>query len=172
MILKDTKQNINQRNTVESFYMSHKDGVYSFLLNILNYNKDDASQILSDSFVKLWEYLENNHVENMKTFIYTTAHNLAVNHIKKNQKNTVLADDSLHYNTLLEEANFNFEQQQIQNIIKTMDVMTRKVLHLLLYEEKSYQEISDILKIPKNTVWTIYFQAKAKLKKTHLHHLP
>ncbi len=152
--------------------MSHKDGVYSFLLNILNYNRDDANQILSDSFVKLWEYLQINPVDNMKSFIYTTAHNLAVNHIKKNQKNTLLVDDNLHYNTVLEEANFNFEQQQIQNIIKTMDTITREVVHLIIYEEKSYQEIADILKIPKNTVWTIYFQAKAKLKKIHLHHLP
>ena len=161
----------DQMMVFEKFYMEYKDKIYSFLLNILNYNKDDASQILSDSFVKLREYMSQKRVDNMKYMIYTIAHNSAVNLIKKNKNTVYIQDDIVQYHTLLDEVNLNFEQKQIQNIIQEMDTTTREVIHLILYEEKSYEEVWKILKIPKNTVWTILFQAKNKLKKLHLSYL-
>ena len=80
----------NKTLLFEQIYKENKDRIYSFLLNILNYNKDDASQMLSESFLKLWEQLQSQEIKNPKNWLYTIAHNLAVNMIKKNSKITTL----------------------------------------------------------------------------------
>lgn len=166
--LNRNKISYDKTEIFEKFYNETKRWVYSFLLNILNYNKDDAEQILSDCFVKLREYMWEKEIKNMKWLIYTIAHNLAVNYIKKNNKTTILDEDMWNYNNVLEEANFNFEQEKLQKAIAEFDPATREVIHLTYYEEKSYEEIWVILWIPKNTVWTLLFQAKNKLKRLHL----
>ena len=60
---------------------------------------------------------------------------------QKNKNTVYIQDDIVQYHTLLDEVNLNFEQKQIQNIIQEMDTTTREVIHLILYEEKSYEEV-------------------------------
>lgn len=163
---------INQANNsasisdFEQIYIDHKDRIYTFLLNILNYNVDDASQILADTFVKLREYGQKNKIQNLKNLAYTISHNLAVDFIKKNKNLTRLDDNGWHsYFDLLDNVNLTFEQKRVQEAIFTLDTTVREVVQLTYYEDKSYQEISEILSIPKNTIWTMLFQAKKKLER-------
>ena len=54
-------------------------------------------------------------------------------------------------------------QQQIQKILDTLGPKYKDVLLLRYLEEKNYQEISDILKIPVKTVGTRINRAKKQL---------
>jgi DNA-directed RNA polymerase specialized sigma24 family protein len=60
--------------------------------NILNYNKDDATSVLSDVFIKVFEYLKSYEVKNFKTFIYRIAHNTAIDCIRTS-KSGIYTDD-------------------------------------------------------------------------------
>ena len=83
--------------------------------------------------------------------------------IKKNQKMILLHEDNAWYDDSLCE-NFSFEQKALQSEIDRLDATSKEVIHLTYYEDLSYHEIWTILNIPKNTVGTILFNAKRKLK--------
>jgi DNA-directed RNA polymerase specialized sigma24 family protein len=49
----------------------------------LSYQKDDAEQVLSDVFLSLYEYNKKHTILACKSFLYSTAHNKALDLIKK-----------------------------------------------------------------------------------------
>ncbi len=154
---------MSQENHFSQIYETHKVGVYTFVINILNHNVADAQDITSETFVQLWNYLEKKkEIKNMKSFLYTIAHNLAINLIKKNKHITALNDNTIYDDHLCN--NLDFEQQALQKEINKLEPIAKEIIHLTYYEELSYQEISEILSIPKNTVWTILFNTKKQLK--------
>ena len=53
----------------------------------------------------------------------------------------------------------------IAKVIDSLKDSYREPIILYYFEDKSYEEISDILKIPPNTVATRLSRAKSKLKK-------
>ena len=57
---------------------------------------------------------------------------------------------------------------KMQTILNELDDKYRDVLILKFLEEKDYQEISDILQVPINTVGTLLYRGKAELKKLAL----
>ncbi|MFZ5341609.1 MAG: RNA polymerase sigma factor [Patescibacteria group bacterium] len=62
-------------------YRRRKDNIYSYIWNILNYNTQDALNVTSDVFVKVFNYSKSNDIQKFKSFLYRTAHNEAVNYI-------------------------------------------------------------------------------------------
>jgi len=162
----DFVNNTSQIVKFEKIYNDNKNIIYTYLLSLLNYNQEEASQLLSDTFVKLREYYKKNKIENPRNLLYSIAHNIAVDYIKKNQNTTYINPKrDKWYDDTIENANIEISKEHIKNFISNLDHTSKEIFQLTYYEEKSYQEISEILKIPKNTVWTILFQIKNKLKK-------
>ena len=56
------------------------------------------------------------------------------------------------------------KKAKLQNSINSLPTKYAEVLQLLVYEEMSQKETSDILKIPVSTVATRYARAKQQLK--------
>lgn len=154
----------------EVLYDRYKDKIFSYIWNILNYNTDDASNVLSDVFIKIFEYCKINQIQNFKTLLYRFAHNTCVDWIRTNkswfhvdeQKAQLREDiqDSIEKENL----NTKFKQEIMMKYLSQLDEKFRNVLYLYYYECKSYDEISQIIWSNKNTVWTMIFNAKKELK--------
>lgn len=138
-------------------------------MTVLNYNKEDAEQVVWDVFIALFEYNKENLIRNCKTFLYTTAHNKAIDIMKKktegygeklSQRNEVDVHD-IQKKELL---HLRYKQQLVQKYLLMLQPREKEVVHLFFYEDKSYEEISEILGTNKNTIGTILLQAKKKLK--------
>ncbi|MDD3263200.1 MAG: hypothetical protein PHR61_05180 [Candidatus Absconditabacteria bacterium] len=68
-----------QKGKVDAFeelYERRHKKIYAYLWNFLNYNYDDTVSLTSDVFIKLYEYVKENSLNNVKGFIYRLAHNL------------------------------------------------------------------------------------------------
>ena len=59
--------------------------------------------------------------------------------------------------------------KQLSRALNTLDQKYRSVLVLRFFEERDYQEISDILKIPMGSVATLVHRAKKALGKELQH---
>ena len=53
---------------------------------------------------------------------------------------------------------------EVEKLLLTLKLKYREPLILFYFEQKSYQEISDILRIPRSTVGTLIGRAKKMLK--------
>lgn len=154
----------------EVLYDKYKDKIFSYVRNILNYNKDDATTVLSDVFIKVFEYIKSYEVKNFKTFIYRIAHNTAIDLIRTSktgiytdEENAKLVEDK---QSMIEKENLNtqFKQNIMMWFLSQIEEKFRNVLYLYYFEEKSYEEIAEIMESNKNSVWTMISNAKKILK--------
>lgn len=135
---------------------------------------DDADDVLQEIFIKIFVNL-NDYDSDLKfsSWIYRIAHNETVSFFrKKNIRPSVLKVEDIEefFDNLADDTDFvelakrRNDAQIIQEIIESIDKKYKEVLVLRFLEEKSYTEISDILKIPEGTVATLINRGKKELK--------
>lgn len=137
-------------------------------VNHLVNDKEKAVDITQESFIKAFINLESfDQKKKFSSWLYRIAHNESVNVIKKYNKEMLFPEDMDFRSD--EDIEENFEQKEnsekIEKYIKEMPILYSEPLFLLYFEEKSYQEISDILRIPMGTVATRINRAKTIMKK-------
>jgi len=131
--------------------------------------KDDerASDVVQDSFIKAYINLNNFDTKRkFSSWIYRIIHNEAINIIKKYKKEKPLFEN-IDFDSgvnIEEEYTRKETKKMVQNCFKEMSLLYREPLSLYYVEEKSYSEISDILRIPIGTVGTRINRAKLIMK--------
>ncbi len=163
-LLKKTKKGDTQ--AFEQIYKRWKKPLYMYLLHLLNYQKDDSEQVLSDVFISLYEYNKKNEINSCKSFLYTTAHNRALDLIKKKTelypKEWYDAIDERD-KWIEEKVSLKYEQKVVENYLSLLPEREKEIIYLYYYEDKSYEEIAEITGEKKNTVGTLLLQAKKRI---------
>jgi|SRR3989344_6203342 len=127
-----------------------------------------GADVVQEGFIKA--YINLNGFETKKKFsswIYRIVHNEAMNVLSKHKKQRPL-DDQVWF-----ENGVNLEDEFIKNelasrthhCLEQMPIIYKEPLSLFYLEEKSYEDISDILRIPIGTVGTRINRAKRFMKK-------
>jgi RNA polymerase sigma-70 factor (ECF subfamily) len=135
--------------------------------NNLIKDEDKATDIVQESFIKAYINLNSFNIEKkFSSWIYRIVHNQVINQAKKYYKETPLqedwdfkSDDDIEKDFETKETTENVEQ-----CLNKMPFLYREPLTLYYIEEKTYEEISDILKIPMGTVATRINRAKKIMK--------
>jgi len=152
--------------------------LYWYIKRISSCRDEEIEDILQDVFIKVYQNL-NNYKPNLKfsSWIYRIARNLAIDYYRKNKKN-INSDDTDEW--FLDRAmlkhitdDFNVDDnidnkalaEKIKSILNKMDLKYREVMIYKYFEEKSYEEIADILKKPIGTVGTLINRAKKQFIK-------
>ncbi|HTH93078.1 MAG TPA: RNA polymerase sigma factor [Candidatus Paceibacterota bacterium] len=136
---------------------------------------DDIDDLLQNIFIKVYRNInEYNTSLLFSSWIYRITHNEMIDWYRREKRRTTLSLDDetqdLISRLMTEEdhtSRFSNEEQK-QFIIKTLNTLDEKYKEILLlrfFEEKSYEEIADILKIPAGTVAVRLNRAKKELQK-------
>ncbi|ETB64142.1 TPA: RNA polymerase sigma factor [Candidatus Nomurabacteria bacterium] len=132
--------------------------------------KDEVKtrDIVQETFIKAFINLRGfDKNKKFSSWIYRIAHNEAINTLKKNYREIPFEED---FDIKSEEdIVLDFEKKEISKkldkCINDMPLIYRESLVLYFIEEKSYEEISDIIRIPMGTVATRINRAKILMKK-------
>lgn len=129
---------------------------------------DQASDIVQNSFIKAFVNLNSfNTKKNFSSWIYRIVHNEAINVAKKYQRELPILDNINFQND--KNTKDYFEQKEIvakvKKCLEKIPLLYSEPLSLFYIEEKSYKEISDILRIPMGTVAIRINRAKILIKK-------
>ncbi len=140
-----------------SLYLHYSPQLYAHLLKFLK-SPELVEEVLQEVFVKVWNLRGEIEPERgFKTFIYTIASNLAINLIKKINRDKVLQAEiwasSISYYLHSEEKLINKEKMEIiDRAIATLSPKRREILLFCKVEGKSYKEVADMLGISVSTV--------------------
>ena len=147
--------------------------LYRYIRRITDASHEECEDILQETFLKAYRYLHNFDPSlSFSSWMYRIAHNETISHFRKRsvRPQTIREEDGTLYlqnieadMDIAEEIDKKALQQQIQKILDTLGPKYKDVLLLRYLEEKNYQEISDILKIPVKTVGTRINRAKKQL---------
>lgn len=127
-----------------------------------------AEDIIQNAFIKAFINLKGfNTNKKFSSWIYRIVHNESINEIRRNKKLIALEDVPAHLlkdNTNVEEAiDAKIQTEAVRSHIQQLPLSYRSVVALFYLEEKSYEEISDILRIPIGTVGTRLNRGKKML---------
>ena len=138
----------------------------------LVYDEDKAADVVQNTFIKAFTNLRSfNTSKKFSSWIYRIAHNEAINFIKKHAKE-VRPDNEEWFDRLPDSQELavvvvdkQLLHDAMKKLFKELDRKYRQPLILYAYEGKTYEEISDVLRVPKATVGTRINRAKKQLKK-------
>ncbi|MBL7150639.1 sigma-70 family RNA polymerase sigma factor [Candidatus Microgenomates bacterium] len=134
---------------------------------ILN-DEDKATDVVQESFIKAYINLNSfNSKKKFSSWIYRIVHNQAINLIAKYKRELPLFNDiDFDSGVDIEEEYARGEiTKRVRECLNEMPIIYKEPLSLYFLEDKSYNEISDILRIPIGTVGTRINRAKILMKK-------
>ncbi len=134
-------------------------------------DKDSVKDVVQDVFIKAYVNINSFDVQrSFSSWIYRIAHNEYVNVLKKKKVSYFsLFEFDTFFPQLVagksaeDEAVDNEEKKRVELALAKLPPKYKEPLVLFLYEDKSYEEISDILQIPKATVGVRIMRAKQQL---------
>ncbi len=127
-----------------------------------------SEDVVQNSFIKAFINLNSFNIKKkFSTWIYRITHNEAINEIVKHKNEIPMFEDmDFQSNEDIEIDFFKGElKEKIQDCLSKLPVLYSEPLSLFFLEEKSYEEISDILRLPVGTVGTRINRAKILMKK-------
>lgn len=149
-----TEKNICQPNIFNKIYEEQSKSLYNFMYYKCA-DKDLAEDFVQESFVKLWENCSKVFFEKAKSFLFTVANNMFLNHVA--HKKIILKHSSEHqkeYTNITPE--FIIEEQEflekLKNAIADLPDKQREVFLLNRIDKKKYKEIAEMLDISVKAV--------------------
>lgn len=133
-------------------------------------NKHKAEDVVQEAFIKAYVNLKSFDTKRkFSSWIYRIVHNEAINKIKK-EKGKI----SLEANEWIKEVfdsgediQADYEKEETANMVRScldkLSVKYRSPLTLFYLEDRTYEEIGDILKMPTSSVGTRIRRGRKKL---------
>ncbi|MDP2058957.1 MAG: RNA polymerase sigma factor [Flavobacteriaceae bacterium] len=165
------KKSITNIEYFSCLYNRYEATLLRYVKRMALVDDDQAEDILQEAFIKIWRNLNDfNQDLKLSSWIYRIVHNEAISFWRKKKsfgkdRQIILKDN------LLEDIPIDFEivdghrknDLLTHEILELLPLKYKSVLVLKFIERMSYQEISDVLKIPEGTVAARINRAKKKI---------
>lgn len=135
----------------------------------------DVDDILQEIFIKIYRNL--NAFDEKLTFsswVYRIAHNYIIDWYRKEKKHDNIELDEENSTLIFSlagdenadrDSNYSELNKEIMGLVDTLDLKYKEIIILRFFEDKSYDEISDIMQIPVSLVGARLNRAKNMIKK-------
>jgi RNA polymerase sigma factor (sigma-70 family) len=148
----------NEYNTIVENYA---DRLFRYILKNIR-DRERASDLVQDSFEKLWIRNRDIQFSKAKSYLFSIAHNTMVDSIRKEKRQIVtdVADmpitaDRTHYTDI---------REVLDEGLKRLTEIQRSVILLRDYEGYSYDEIGEITGLNESQVKVYIYRARVFLK--------
>lgn len=139
-------------------------------------DREEANDLTSAVFLKTWNYIQTNSVEDTKTLralIYKIARTTIIDHYRKNSnysKISIDGDDEEKIDIkdesqdIARQAEINSDFNLLEDKMKDLKDEYREVIILKFIDELSIKEISSVIGKPKNNVRVLIHRALKALR--------
>lgn len=153
-----------------------------YIKRLTTVSQEEAEDIIQEVFIKVYRNLNGfNRKLKFSSWIYRIAHNEIINQYRKTKLRLAMIplnieDEANLIGSINDTIEINGAYENLENAEKVRQALAelpdkyREILVLRYLEDKSYDEISDILRKPPGTVATQINRAKASFKKIARRH--
>lgn len=160
------KSKLGDRKTQYKLYSLYVNAMFNVSIRMVK-SKEDAEDILQDSFVEAFKNLNNFRYEStFGSWLKRIVINKSINHLKLKRVPLVAMDDYDNWIPEQEEEEVNEEHLDVSSIkaaIKLLPEGYQTIINLYLIEGYDHVEIGEILGISTSTSKSQYHRAKKKL---------
>lgn len=154
-------------------YDRYEAKLLQYIRRLSHVNHEEAEDILQESFIKIWRNL-NDYDDTMKlsTWLYRIVHNETISFYRKKQsygKDNTMELDENQLNDFHSDLDIEADPEKryilTNKVLNQLPIKYKECIVLKYFEQMSYDEISDVLKIPEGTVAIRINRAKKIFKK-------
>ena len=155
------------KNGLRAIYDDYIMFIYAIILTIVH-NKEDAEDITSEFFIKLWNTSESYRSGHKhKAWLAAIAHNMAIDFLRKDHKEILISDIPDSCDTSKE----SLESQVVGELsfkeaLAELNEKEEEIINLKILGQLTFKEIADILQMPMGTVTWKYQNGIAKLRRS------
>jgi len=170
----------NDQKAYAELMVRYKDAIYFMLLKMVN-NKEDANDLTVEAFGKAFENIDKYRSEfAFSTWLFRIATNNCIDFIRKRRLKTLSIDQGFEndegeaFQFDLASSGLDPEEHMIKkqkndlmrNIVDKLPARYKELVVMRYFDEKSYEEIADELKLPLGTIKAQLFRARYLLYNT------
>ena len=147
----------------DQFYNETKKTVFFSIASIV---KDDSiiDDLMQDTYVKFLENINKYQSRtNIKAFLSTIAHNLAINFYNK-EKRIVRNDEVFDY-IPSKSTSHSYDNIKVLEILEGLDSLSKEIVIQHVINDLKFKDIARIVNKPLGTVLWIYNKAMKELKR-------
>lgn len=145
----------------------HKAMLYK-VCNLYCHSEFDRQDLFQEIVIQLWKsYPKFRGESKFGTWLYRIALNTAISDLRRQKKNITLTEPSQLPTEIADIQSYKQKEEQITQLHKAIDQLTEieKAITMLYLEDKSYDEMEDILGINQNNLRVKMNRIKEKLRK-------
>ncbi|MCX6751401.1 MAG: RNA polymerase sigma factor [Candidatus Nomurabacteria bacterium] len=154
-----------RRNQFIELYDTHADAIFRFCY-FKTGNRETAKDLTQDIFIKVFNYLEKEEIQNQKSFIYTIAKNIVIDFWRKNKSipESHLPEGLFESITAEDNAEVSDNYAIFLSLLDKLSESDREVILLRYVEDMSSKDMADLLNERENTVLVRISRAREKLR--------
>jgi RNA polymerase sigma-70 factor (ECF subfamily) len=148
--------------------------MFYYIKRMINQADEEMEDLVQEVLVAAYENLAGfDTKKKFSSWIYRIAHNKAIDYFKKKKMkiNVDLGEKEEYWERggkLPEDIEIDKQDgEELRKAVNSLEIKYREVIWLYYFEDKNYDEISDILRIPISNVGVLLFRAKEKLKRRY-----
>ena len=153
----------------EEIVVAYRDGLTFFVQRYVQ-DLQAAEDIAIDVFTELIVYpMRYNFSVGLKTYLYTIGRSRALDYLRRRKKYTTVdiaeTEEWLADEKNLEEQMLQDERKRlVSDALQQLPIDMRVVIHLIYFEELSYEEAAKIMRKNYKQIDNLLYRAKAKLR--------
>lgn len=128
---------------------------------------EDADELLSEVFLRSWEYMLTSEVKEAGGLFYRIARNLVADFYRKYQPTAELSNTVLQAaetSSLATEITEKFEVERLRRHLQKLPVDQAEVLHMRFFDDMPVTEIAAVLEKTPNHIRVLIHRARQALK--------
>jgi len=144
---------------LESLYYQHGPAILRYLKRLVD--RQTADDLLQDTFVQALSHFDRlDSVVSIRAWLFTVARHIALNNLRRKQVTANISWEQLIKHSDQEDPRL----ERIRQAIKRLPDEHQETMLLRWQDQLSYEEISEVLKIPVGTVRSRLHNAIGKIR--------
>lgn len=126
---------------------------------------ENADDVLQNTFIRVYKNIQNfQEKSSLHTWMFRIAYNESIRYLEKNNKKGYEISEEFveeKIKILSEDTYFNGDEIQLKlhKIIEGFTEKQKRVFQMKYFDELSFKEISELLKVSENTLKSAYYTA-------------
>lgn len=140
---------------------NYADRLFRYILKNIR-DRDHASDLVQDSFEKLWIRCQDIQFSKAKSYLFSIAHNTMIDSIRKGKRQ--ILTDIADMPVMADRGQYSDIKEVLDEGLKRLTEIQRSVILLRDYEGYSYEEIGEITGLNESQVKVYIYRARVFLK--------
>ena len=141
-----------------------------YVRRVTNQEQEEVEDLVQETLISGYENIQGfDLTQKFSSWIFRIAHNKCIDLFRKNKLKTTTMEEKEELiesnEKLVEDLEIeNEDKKMVCEAIEKLEVKYREVVTLYYFEDKSYEEISDVLRTTTSNVVVMIKRAKSKLR--------